>query len=554
MAASPQRKFIALRAHGVNWRVAPDFADVLMTMDIEKVRHPDRLSEQELIKDNKMRTVVRLPHPVRPEGPALYVKRYKMRGIGLKLKHLILPTQAVRECRASQALISHGIPTCKVVAFAERRRMLLPSEEFLISVEIPKTVTMRQFALDGGWRAANRAFRQELLEEMAGIVVRMVRSRIAHGDLHVGNILLNKDEQVGRRLSIVDLHRVHLNCSSRHGLVRMFRFLAASSRKYGVESPDRVRFIHLVLEELKAPAELTEDELRRWVARVRASWRKQDRRYKRHQTRICLVECNQFAHDSTPDFKVWRHKDFPLDAALSAVRCHQETVEGRGKGQLRKRGNRAQVTLCSARPGQLVCVKAYLRPKTKSRIKDLLRRRSRARMAWIAHRGLFVRGVPAAQGLALLESTHKLSGQPDYLVAEALPVEGRLDQVAPGLPPAGAARRELAKVVADLFRRLADSKVRHPDTKATNILVGRNGARFNAWFTDLDRLKFEKPWPRARWIRHLAHCNARIPTGATLLDRMRCLREIGRGRWTAGERTHLARDIQMDTPNHDPVW
>jgi len=549
-----QENFVEVNAHGLRWHVASDFAEALNAVDLDRVCHPDRLREGELVKDNTARTVARLPHPLKPEGPALYVKRYKLKGFVRGIKHLVLPTQAAQEHRVSQALISHGIPTCRTLAVAERRRWLLPSEAFLISREIPGVVTFRQWAAGGGWRAADKALKMELIEELGGLVVRMVRSGACHGDFHVGNILMAPNAPAGRRFFVVDLHRVRLGTATRHGLVRMFRFLAASSKKYGVSSAERVRFMRLVLEELKKPEELTQDELRWWTARVRSSWRKQHRRYMNSHTRHCVQECKEFARDSIPGFKVWRRRDFPLEAALAAVRCHQETMEGRGRGEVRKRGNRAQIALCPARPGETVCVKAFLRRRLGARIKDLLRPTSRAKAAWIAHRGMNVRSVPAALGLALLESTNKLAGQPDYLVVEALPFEGRLDQVAPQLPQGGSDRRELARQVAGLFRLLADNQVRHPDTKATNILVGRDAAGFRLWFTDLDRVQFNKPWPRHRWVRHLAHCNARVPTAVTLLDRMRCLREIARGLWTDKERLQVARDILAETPQHDPVW
>jgi hypothetical protein len=346
---------------------------------------------------------------------------------------------------------------------AERRRWLLPCELFLITIEIPDAVTLRKWAADGGWRAADRTLKKELIEELAGIIMRMVRSGVSHGDLHVGNILIAPNEPAGSRFFIVDLHRVRLDGATRGGIIRMFRFLAASSKKYGVSSADRVRFMRLVLEELKKPEELTQDELRWWTARVRSSWSKHVRDLTRKRTGACLVDRQEFAHDRVAGFNVWRRRDFPLEAALAAVRCHQETMQGRGTGELRKRGNRTQVTLCPARPDETVCVKAFLRPRVADRIKDVFRPTSRAKAAWIAHRGMNVRGVPAAQGLALLESTSKLAGQPDYLIVKALPVEGRLEEVAPQLPLAGSDRRELARQVAGLFCLLADNEVRHPD-------------------------------------------------------------------------------------------
>jgi hypothetical protein len=544
---------VEVQAHGVTWRALPEFADVLRALDIDKVRHPERLAPGELIKDNKVRTVARLPHPANPNGPSLFIKRYKLDNLTLKLKHLVVATHAFKEWKASRALAAIGIPTFKVLAFSERRCLMLPCEAMLITLEIPRVLTLRQWTMGGGWRAADRKLKNELIEEVSEIIVRMVRAGISHGDLHLGNLLIDVSRPAGKRLSVVDLHRVRLGSARRHGLVRMFRFLAAPSAKYGVGSADRLRVMRRVLTELRAPEALSHDELRWWVRRVNSSWRKQQHRYLRQQTRLCLTECAEFARDITPDFRVWRKRSFPLADALALVRCHEETMQGRGPGRVAKRGGRAQVTICPASDGRTVCVKAYGKQRKADHVRDMLGLASRARAAWTAHRGLLVRGVPTAEGLALLESTR--GGQrPDYVIVEAVQAEGRLDEVAPKLTPGGREVRALARAVAKLFRKLADMKVGHPDTKATNVLVARQGDDWRLWLVDLDGVKFGKKWTMRKWLKSLSQCNMKTPLGLGVIDRMRCLREIGRGRWTAQERLRLARRVLEVSRRGDNVW
>ena len=164
----------------------------------------------------------------------------------------------------------------------------------------------------------------------------------------------------------------------------------------------------------------------------------------------------------------------------------------------------------------------------------------------------------------MLEATSSLSGRPDYLVVEALDVEGNLQQITDSLQqgesdPSRQAlssedRRRLALAVADLFRLLADRAVRHPDMKPTNILVSRADGEFRLWLVDLDRSRFDVRWRRRRWIQHLAQCNAGLSGGVTPLERMRCLRRCGLGRWGPAERLQIARAVYDRSLGRNPVW
>ena len=167
-------------------------------------------------------------------------------------------------------------------------------------------------------------------------------------------------------------------------------------------------------------------------------------------------------------------------------------------------------------------------------------------------------------GLALMEATGKLSGRPDYLLTRAVGAESDLQVLARAQSPdhprhaelvlCRKERRRLSRTVANLYRLLAESGVRHRDLKPSNILVGRSGEGFQLWLVDLDRTRFEVDWTRRLWIYHLAQCNAGLADGITLLDRMRCLRRVGKGRWSARERLAIAREVLELSLQRDPEW
>lgn len=272
-------------------------------------------------------------------------------------------------------------------------------------------------------------------------------------------------------------------------------------------------------------------------------------------TRACLAEGGEFAREADGRFSVWRRREFPLSDALQAVELHRAVMDGAtAAGRVYKRGERTQVTVCRLDTGRSVCVKAYLRERLIERLKDLLRVRRRARKAWIAHQGLRVRGIPAAGALALLEAHGVLPGVADYLIAEAVAEEGTLTEVSgrdmperpsrPVLNPGPEMRREIALAVGDLFRSLADQRVRHADMKGTNMLVGRASGGVRLWLVDLDRVEFDRAWAREDWERLLAMCDASLGSGASMSARMRCLRRCGRGLWSPQERMSIARSVR----------
>jgi serine/threonine protein kinase len=163
-----------------------------------------------------------------------------------------------------------------------------------------------------------------------------------------------------------------------------------------------------------------------------------------------------------------------------------------------------------------------------------------------------------------METTSKLSGQPDYLLTRAVEAMADLQILARAQNPdhprheklvlSREERRRLAGAMADLFRLLARTRVRHRDMKPSNILVTREDDGFELWLVDLDRTRFEVDWTRKLWVYHLAQCNAGLADGISLLDRMRCLRRVGRGRWSADERLAIARDVLALSLTRKPEW
>mgnify|MGYP006282257811 FL=1 len=541
----------------MEWLCVRGFAQKLRRVDVARARRTEHLGDWRLVKDNTVRTVLRLPDPESPEGPGLFLKRYKFRDLGRSVRHLAVPTKPQVEWRACRALQAIGVPTCDVLAIGLRRRWGVPQEGFLISREIAEVTSLDRFLR----QQSHPHSILPVARELARLTASLLRNGLFHNDYHSGNLLVRADAADGQRVFIVDLHSFRRRHIGRRHATAMLAKLACSTDASALNPRVKACFLEHLLHNWRGLDEVYAPDVQRWSCRVRREMERQHRRHMRSRTRRCLKESSLFTGEKTESFTVRRRRDFPLEAALAAVALHRKAVDGEADGvQVRGEARRTEVTVCPSEsvpprtknkpapaaevlPGK-VCVKAFRRVTLRERLKDSLRPRSRARVAWVAARGMHVRDIPAPQPLALLESRRKLSGEPDYLIAEAIEHEGSLTEFLMRAEPPERQLRRLSDTVARLLVHMAEEGVYHPDTKPANILVRREEDGFPLCLVDLDRVRFDARMWRGRWVKVLARVNAGLPEGISVLHRMRCLRGCAAGRWSAAKRLKITRNVQ----------
>ncbi len=550
-----------IRAHGLRWRTVRGFESGIAHLDLGSVRRAATGPHLDVVKDNTVRTVMRMPDPDEPNGPGLYVKRFKFRKARERLKHLLVPTKPAVEWRVCRAMQAADIPTADVLAIAVRRSFLLPTEGWLVSREIAGARPLATFL-------ASETDAGHALHATAAMTARLVRSGFYHRDYHVENILAQDEGLAGGLVYILDHHSIRLRRPGRRGLLRMLGMFMLSAEQYGITPRDDAGFLEVFAGFMRGDIPWSVEELRRRAGRERD---RLHRIHMRSRTRRCLVESSLFTSGRADGFVVHRRRDFSTVDALEAVGRHRAAMTGKGSGaEVMRDGHRTQVTIVHAervppftsdqpRPSEeaepsTVCAKAFLRRTFPERIKDALRPRSRARSAWIAARGFDVRELPAARPLALLESRSKLCGRADYLLTEALPDEGDLYEYLRSHDISQNDRTKLGRAVADLLNRMAAEEVYHPDTKPTNVLVQREEDGYRLWLVDLDRIRFGRSWSRRDWVKALARLNAGVPACITLLDRLRCLRRCTGTGWTSGERLRAAREVYRLSLSRRAVW
>ena len=547
-----------------------EFVDTLERLDWRSLRRVEDLPEGVLVKDNTVRTVARLPDPGQPDGSGYYVKRYKFKRSTDRVKYLVRCTKARHEWNICAKLHEADIPTCDVLAMAERKKGPFYREAFLVSREILGTVELKEFVDQEWWLEAGVPTRMEILEELANLSGQLARKGFFHKDYHAGNILVRPSAPPGSRLFVLDLHSIYKKRSlrRRHALC-MLAFLGTSFTREQVNDRERLRILLRFLRKWKGRDWLSRSGAVDWARMARKAVQRHHRRHMRSRTKRCLKESSMFTGHSDGPYRIHRRRDLPAEFAREAAEKHLGITAGETReGTLCKNGERTAVTLCplpGVPPGNpdrpvpeeelaagTVCVKSFFPRSLGDRLKDVFRWRSRARAAWVALRGAAVRGIAVPRPLALLESGRFSSGR-NFLIMEAVNGgENLADTVSP--PLSRGAKDRLSEALAGLLESLQKERVYHPDVKPTNVLVSRSGERFDLYLIDMCRVRFESEGGRQRWIRYLAQLNAGLPAQITLLDRMRFLRRCGRGRWNPTERRRIARAVYQRSLERNPKW
>src|SRR5262249_8167394 len=144
-------------------------------------------------------------------GLCVYVKHFRLADTRAWLRELVRPSKARMEYERARAVAARGVPTITPLALGERSRG--PGDSFLITLGWEGTEPLSAFVEKPLVRLgpARRArVRQRLALELARLVARMHDTGIVHNDLHTGNLLVRLDPDDQPRLSLIDLHAVHL--------------------------------------------------------------------------------------------------------------------------------------------------------------------------------------------------------------------------------------------------------------------------------------------------------------------------------------------------------
>lgn len=515
------------------WETAPGLEAWVREVLAPGARRVEDLPGAEVVKRNRMRTVVRVPSP---DG-ALYVKRFRVVKAGERLLSAVRASKARREHAAFGRLRAAGVRCPEPVVLGEERGALflagsvLATREAAGCRELPRELD--RLRAEG---APGAGARRELVERLAGTSRAIFASGVDHPDLHLANFLVDPADG---GLVVLDLHSVALRRRP-PGRGRQVRRLAKLVHSLGVADPDARAAAEEELAWLAAawvgldpgagPPERLAARLGRGADRLEAvRLRSRDRR--------CLVTSTDYVRGGVRGRRMYRRREVPAQAVWAVLDADPAaTVHAHPKGR-----SRIEVIGAPEAPdlppgafgaADRLLRKLYLFPRLRARLEALwdplpLR-------AWRAARACEVRRVPhprhhalVCEGVLPRRATIVMD-----LIEGATMVHVWLEA---DPPPAPRARRALAAALGRLVGRFHRAGLRHRDLALQNLLIrprgdGTGPDGWEAWVVDLDEVRVG-PMSRREKVRALVQL-ADLPPAATRTDRLRFFRAyLAAGGW-----------------------
>lgn len=349
------------------------------------------------------------------------------------------------------------------------------------------------------FRLANASERRRWIDELARALRALATARVAHGDLHLGNILVT-----GEQLAFLDWKESHVNATAA-AIARDLAELEFSLARSGVRRAARLRLrkASLGLSGLSGvPGAIpARTELR--AAAERAEAAAQD--HYRGRTRRALVAGRQFAVLAPSIGRGMRVAELSDDRIARAIEAHE------GAAPVLKDDERSRVTRVPADESAGAAETSWVvKEVTKGGIGRRLAdpfRGSPARRGWLGGHGLLVRGLVAARPLAFAELSASRSV---LLLEDASPSPCLEDSEAAAwkhLPEEALAGSLLAFLLA-LHRRGVD----HGDLQASHLFGNVSDGKLKSFtLIDLEAVRFERKLSDDARLRALSELNASLP-------------------------------------------
>ena len=477
----------------------------------------------ETVKRNRVRTVYR----VEVDGVALFLKQYHSPGAQEALKSLVRPSRAAAEWRAMHALRAAGIPTAEPVLYGERRRRGVLQAACFAATAIEDAEDFGRFVkrlrAEERW---SRSFRKELYRALARLTADLHAAGIRHGDYHPGNILCRSRPSGPPDLFVVDLHTVTFprRLSRRARLLNLARIAEVLEGLDGGWDLDY--FLGRYMEAVLGFADSVED-LRREIDRITA--RLQERKY-RSRTRRCMLVSSEFTPAVQDGLRMHLRRSYGGERIAEALAVH-DTVATQGDRRLLHPvlKNKVTVVEVDGPEGKLaLCVKEYRRLSILERLFPVLF--SEARRAWIAGRGLEIRGITTPETAAWVRTRDR-----EFLVTRYIAGTRRLHRYIEdrcrNLPPreAAALQRALSRELAAFVAAVHAAGVRHRDLSEQNILVAEEEGRRRYYLIDCDTVRFSRRVRRRERVKNLVQLG-HMPEDVNVVAKARFLQHYLEGR------------------------
>lgn len=403
-----------------------------------------------LIKHHRKRSV----YALRSENTSVstvFVKHFHPPAFSEVVKNAVRP-EVVREYRIGKVLAALGLPVPEPLACAWQGGQGLLATRAIADARSSTDL----------WHAVRNTpkRRQQYLRGLSQFLSLLVRKKVWHRDLHLGNVLVVEDGN-GMHFYLVDLYEVQVVRRLTPARQRtMLELLAAFHQEI---SSDEAREVLRPLYEGKQDSELEElwqSLCHRAVEKAHQRWRKR---------RKALLRDSSICQKKHTPLGTWRlRRGFDLNLAESILHlyrtcpktsagCHSEPQSGE-ESRLETLDNRALRTAVVSVQGTAYVVKQFSQSNVWSRF-------SRDCQNWLNNWRLELCGISVAKYLGWLRAKNGYG----YLIREYIP--GVSYDKALGLHRDETAQAHLRYRLSVLVQRLALYGIMHENLNACTLIV-----------------------------------------------------------------------------------
>jgi tRNA A-37 threonylcarbamoyl transferase component Bud32 len=441
---------------GIQWRYISDDGNAWISDQGPSSLQGDR------VKNTEKRRVVRLP--------GFYAKEVNYRGIRRWLKTLFGGT-ACKEGRKSLLLEQMGISAPQVLAFGQESREGLILRDILITREVPDSKRFYDVIFD---EYRNYSFMEKvnLIRDFAEFIHQIHQAGIMHHDLHIGNILIRKDDQKNR-FFLLDTDRIQFfsGSLSPRNKAKNLSLLLINFQQLSTRT-ERFRF-------LKCYSNLDEKgRVDAWfLAEVKKNALRQTLKTTHKRALRSLANNTHFASRKRDGFSAFFQKASPAMDALNALLPDPDAVLN--TGEVLKAGRTVQAAVVVL-GGRKYFLKRYNDKGFFYQVRNAFRK-SRAVRTWLVSWEFFFRGLPVPKPVLCLEQRSFRLLKKSYILYEYVNNSIPLSQKWPLLDT-----DERKTVLVRLGIKLGlmhQSGGIHGDLKWNNILIDEDN---HIYFIDFD--------------------------------------------------------------------
>lgn len=520
--------YLKLRGAGLDWTVHRRCKGLVQRVIMPHFQHLKHHATTTVVKDNALRTVLRLPS----HSGEVFVKIFHDQRLKDQLRSLVQPSKAMIEWRHAMRLSKAGVRTATPAFVCESRQWGLIQNCAIGTYAVPRSeeYSRKLDQLRALPEEQSNERRQLICRRLARLCFNMVSIGALHHDFHIGNVLVDNDDQV----YVIDLYSMSfVGRAFPDQKLWMLARVAMSHAPFAHKAKPWARQeVHWLCQAyadydpLLGPSYDIEERV------LKMAQHYEDVRLKSRDKR-CLMKSSLYMVHKNRRRPIYHRRPISLEDIEHGLKAEPVKTlheSSRSRVDLIEAPESMKAFLAEARgvePPEHVVRKRILYPKLSSRLASMVVG-SKGLRSWQAARAMEVRELPTALMLAYVEQRSDwFLPEQSVLFMEA--IEGSwmlhrylVEELKRGAKDGGLPERErhqLTRELAEFLVRIQENDIRHHDLAVQNVLVKPEDGGHKLFLIDLDSVQLRPLRSRDR-IRNLVQF-ADLPEQASSTDKLR---------------------------------